>query len=123
MEEKLAKNVDKTLRNPYNFNPLTSIITNGIYAPYLKIWFENFPKDNFLILDGHDIIKNPYLIMKEAEKFMGLKNFINPWNFWMNNQTGFYCPRESLDSEPQCLKNGKGILKLVEVKNSCSDLK
>ena len=46
-------------------------IENGLYAKYLKTWFELFPRRNILILSYHEILHNSSKIRERVETFLG----------------------------------------------------
>ena len=54
--------------NYHNF----SYVTSGKYFERLKIWYENFSKDQIMIIKSEDFYKNPNLLYNETLKFLGL---------------------------------------------------
>ena len=56
---------------------------------YIK-WLKFFKKDQILVVNGEQLISQPASVLKQVEKFLGLKEFFNDEMFFKGS-TGFYC--------------------------------
>ena len=72
-------------------NVQSSKIEIGMYAKNLKRWLQYFPLNQFLFVNGEELIKRPAKEIKLVEKFLGLKPFISEENFYYNKTKGFPC--------------------------------
>ena len=54
-----------------------SLIKNGIYVNILKNWFKYFPLKQMLILNGDELILNPFNVLIKVEAFLNLKSYFN----------------------------------------------
>ena len=65
--------------NEKNYNSLSywafSYISKGIYHEQLKKWFRFFPKEQFLILDTHNLNSNPQKVINQVFSFLGLPDY------------------------------------------------
>ncbi|XP_033101774.1 heparan sulfate glucosamine 3-O-sulfotransferase 5-like [Anneissia japonica] len=68
-----------------------SLIDTGIYVKYLRRWYEKFPRDQILVMDGIDLIKNPCKAMKSVEDFLGLQPHFTEKHFYFDPVKHFYC--------------------------------
>ena len=48
------------------------VLLRGIYSFHLKRWFKIFPKDDILIVDGDQIVTEPWLVLKKSQNFANL---------------------------------------------------
>ena len=86
-----------------------SWIKHGIYIFYLKRWLNFFPLKQFLILDGENLIKDPFVEVKKMEKFLNLRPYLQREHFVYDDKKGFYCMNKNLDqNEIECLGKNKG---------------
>ena len=51
-------------------------IRNGLYAQYLKNWFEVFPAEQILVLDYHELDTDPDGFVEKVFGFLGLQDFL-----------------------------------------------
>ena len=85
---------------------ITTEMRDGCYFPHMERWYDVFPRDQILLVDGEELKTNPYAAMKKVESFLGVKKYFTPANFYFNATKGFYCP--VLDGDIQCLRHNKG---------------
>jgi hypothetical protein len=84
-------------------------IYSGLYIKYIKQWLEYFPKENFIILNGHKFIENPIIEMDKLQKFLGIDRLITGEHYKFDDKKGFHCMRIPLDSKDYtCLGSDKG---------------
>ena len=100
---------DYILKNIHQNNN-TSILDRCKYSFHYKNWLEYFPKAQILIVDGENLIVNPYHEIKKIEKFLNLKKFFRQDNFVFVKKKGFYCIKNRKFQKPKCLKSDKGII-------------
>ena len=51
------------LKNIYNSKyPELSILTNGLYGVLIEEWLKVFDKNQILVLNGDDLMKNPFKV-------------------------------------------------------------
>jgi hypothetical protein len=87
----------------------SNILRRGRYIESYKRWLEYFPKEQILVLDGENFIKNPYDEIIKMERFLGLKPFFKKENFIYDESKGFFCLRKDLKSmELDCMGENKG---------------
>ena len=85
------------------------IVRNGMYYIHLKRWLKYFPLNQILIVNGEELIKNPYNEIQKVEKFLDLKPVIQEKHFIYNLRKGFPCIMKPLDSGIiRCLNDQKG---------------
>ena len=56
-------------------NPSTNYYKDGEYIIYLKLWFELFPRDQFLILDFRDLKNDFGGVVSKIENFLEIDQF------------------------------------------------
>ncbi|KAJ8038135.1 Heparan sulfate glucosamine 3-O-sulfotransferase 1 [Holothuria leucospilota] len=77
----------------------------GIYKAHIKRWMSVFPKAQILLLDGGEFVKKPESILRQVEKFLGIKAFFTSETFEYNKTKGFYCLKRPIKS---CMGKRKG---------------
>lgn len=65
-----------------------------MYARYLQRWLDVFPLHQMHIIDGDALIRDPYPVLKDVERFLGLLPRLSRDNFYFNVTKGFYCWRK-----------------------------
>ena len=58
----------------WNFD-LYAYLEHGIYVDKIKRWMEVFPKEQFLIIQSEEFLKNPSKIYNDVLEFLGLSKF------------------------------------------------
>ena len=85
-----------------NVDPNNYYIKCGLYVEHLKNWLKYFPIEQIYIADGEKIATDPYSVIVEVEKFLGLDSFIRKENFVFSKNHRFVCVQESYNSKPKC---------------------
>ena len=73
-KDRINEEYEKMIKNEYYFSEVfnaKAFTSQGIYINYLKKWFENFPKKQFLFLRSEDILKNPEDGTNKILSFLG----------------------------------------------------
>lgn len=76
------------------------------YPYYMPAWLEVFPRRNILIVDGHNLEKNPDKELNIVEDFLGIGTYFTPDKFVFNETKGKYCL--AMDEGTDCLSEKKG---------------
>ena len=85
------------------------IVRNGVYIEHIKHWLKYFPIEQFLFINGEDLIKDPILEIDMVQDFLGLSRAIKREHFVHNKRKGFACIVKPLDSKQiKCLSDEKG---------------
>jgi hypothetical protein len=86
-----------------------AVVRNGIYIQHLKQWLKHFPRENFLFINGEQLIKEPSVELNKLQLFLNLKQMIKKEHFVHNKRKGFACILKPLDSKQvKCLSDQKG---------------
>nr|XP_054758597.1 heparan sulfate glucosamine 3-O-sulfotransferase 1-like [Lytechinus pictus] len=83
----------------------SAIIDTGIYVKHLKEWLKYYSRDQILVLDGEQLILEPYQIMQKTEKFLGIETYFSPEHFHFDVKKRFYCLSKPMSV---CMKSSKG---------------
>ena len=62
----------------------------SLYDVHYMKWLKFFKKDQILVVNGEQLISQPASVLKQVEKYLGLKEFFNDEMFFKGS-TGFYC--------------------------------
>lgn len=86
-------------------------IRPSFYYKHMVRWLKYFPLSQFRIVDGDNLVQNPFEEVYQVEKFLGIPHLITKDRFVFSDQKGFYCM--SVDGyngtrQEQCLSRGKG---------------
>lgn len=85
------------------------IVKNGIYYEHIKQWLKYFKIEQFLFVNGEQLIKEPSVELDKVQKFLNLKKLIKREHFIHNKRKGFACILKPLDSnQVKCLNDQKG---------------
>ena len=85
-----------------------AVIRIGLYAQHLQHWLRTFPLEQFHIVNGENLIKNPAEEMTKVQQFLGLDLFLTEKNFVTNKTRGFPCVRKKISGRGHCLDGKKG---------------
>jgi hypothetical protein len=100
-----------------------AVVRNGIYIQHLKQWFNYFPRENFLFINGEQLIQEPSVELNKLQSFLNLKPVIKKEHFVHDTKKGFACILKPLDSKQiRCLSDQKGRKHPVVDKKILSDL-
>ena len=94
-----------------------NLLSMGWYDVHFQQWLKWFNRSEILVLDGEQLIKDPVMILKKAEKFLKLKSYFRSEMFVENhNKKGFYCWNKDRNKQniknkqqPTCLGKSKGL--------------
>ena len=86
------------------------IISRSLYDVHYQRWLQWFNKSQILVLNGDQLIKDPVSVLKEAERFLNLKEFFNSEMFFFDEGKGFFCwnVNNSSSMQKHCLGSSKG---------------
>ena len=76
--ERLSGEKEKMLTDENYFSykrQIFSYLSSGIYDDQLKIWMNQFPKEQFLIIKTEDLSNKPQEILNQVFKFLNLDQF------------------------------------------------
>ncbi|GFR90372.1 sulfotransferase [Elysia marginata] len=93
----------KTVKNDSN------TVAAGLYVEHLKNWLKIFPLEQIHVIEGMQLIRNPYKEIKKVEEFLELPKVLTEANFFLNESRGFYCPYPFYSRLPECLSEAKGV--------------
>ena len=85
----------------------------GIYSYHLRRWFEIFPKEDILIIDGDLLISKPWLVMEKVQRFLQISQFLKEKKFFINPETGFYCLNTTIPRHKTCMGASKGRTRIL----------
>ncbi|GFS04213.1 heparan sulfate glucosamine 3-O-sulfotransferase 5-like [Elysia marginata] len=80
------------------------------YTKYIGEVYDQFPRDQVLVLAEEDFEQNPLSVMKEVESFLNIKPAFSKDMFYYNKSKGFYCFNRENEFFPT-------VLKMVKVNN------
>ena len=86
----------------------SSIYFKGLYYENYKKWLKYFSKENFLFINGERFKKEPYVEMDKLQSFLGLEPLIRKEHFVFNEAKGFYCLKNPITSNNNCMGSDKG---------------
>ena len=86
--------VDKTYR----------AIWRSLYDRHMARWLRHFRPDQFHLVDGDKLVRDPVGELRKVERFLGLEHQLGADKFYLNRTRGFYCMRAQ---QPQQLSRSK----------------
>jgi [heparan sulfate]-glucosamine 3-sulfotransferase 5 len=75
--------VDKTYR----------AIWRSLYDRHITRWLRHFRLDQFHLVDGDKLVRDPVDELRKVEQFLGLEHQLGADKFYLNRTRGFYCMR------------------------------
>uniref|UniRef100_A0AAQ4QQ93 [heparan sulfate]-glucosamine N-sulfotransferase n=1 Tax=Gasterosteus aculeatus aculeatus TaxID=481459 RepID=A0AAQ4QQ93_GASAC len=80
----------------------------GLYSSHLERWLTNYPANQVMIIDGHQLRTDPAAVMDEVQKFLGVTPHFNySQTLTFDPQKGFWC--QLLEGgKTKCLGKSKG---------------
>ncbi|KAK8726470.1 hypothetical protein OTU49_010269, partial [Cherax quadricarinatus] len=63
------------------------------YAVHVLRWLREFPREQIHIIDGDNLVSDPFTEIDKVQQFLRLPLHIKPDNFYFNETKGFYCMR------------------------------
>jgi len=101
--QQMLYKANKTIRNEW------PIIKNGLYYEHIKQWLNYFRIDQFLFVNGEQLIKEPSLEIDKVQEFLHLSKSIKRNHFVHDKRKGFACILKPLNSDQiKCLSDQKG---------------
>ena len=85
-----------------------NLVEQGMYEHHLQRWLQTFPLNQFHFVDSNKLVHQPWAVMEDVEQFLGLEPNVTREDFQFVEEKGFYCPRNRVTGEPECLSKGKG---------------
>jgi hypothetical protein len=87
-----------------------AVVRNGIYINHLKQWLDYFPLEQFLFINGEQLIRSPEIEINKLEVFLNLSTpVIRKEHFVRDKRKGFACIIKPIDSQQiKCLSEQKG---------------
>ncbi|KAK2145506.1 hypothetical protein LSH36_677g02018 [Paralvinella palmiformis] len=110
--KKQAKNLpvypfeQMVLKKNGEINMQYSPLVRSVYHMYMENWLRRFDLKQFHIINGDNLIKDPYSEIRLIEDFLGLSHRIKKKNFYFNESRGFFCIRN--ETRDKCLAASKG---------------
>lgn len=98
-EEKAIKNGKVNI----NYKP----IDRSVYHQYMKHWLKYFPLEQILVLDGKNLVKNPFRVIQTVESYLGMEHKISKDSFVFDRTKGFFCIKNETTGH-KCLNKNKG---------------
>jgi len=88
----------------------------GLYARHVTRWLRRFPRTQMHFVHGERLVSDPAAQLRDVERFLGLRPFINESHFELDAAKGFPCivkpptptPSSGLAARPRCLGKTKG---------------
>lgn len=97
------KSPNKSIRQDWG------IVRNGIYYKHIKQWLKYFPAEQFIFINGEQLVREPSVELNKLQLFLNLKPIIRKEHFVHNRRKGFACIIKPLDSKQvKCLSDQKG---------------
>ena len=85
------------------------VVRNGLYYKHLLKWLEYFPIDQFLFVNGEQLIREPSVELAKVQEFLNLTPQIQRKHFVLSKRKGFACIYTPLESRQiKCLSDQKG---------------
>ena len=112
--DRIGKNLsfdDVVLDGHNHVNDKTQVVRVSCYDVHVVHWLKYFPLEQFHIVNGDALIRNPAKEMVALQKYLGISDFFREDMFYFNATKGFYCWRkitERGDVNPNCLGSSKG---------------
>ena len=81
-------------------------IKRGKYSLYLNFWIRQFPLDNIHIVEGNLLRDKPWIVMEDAEEYLGLPKYFREEMFHLDEKVKLYTYVR--DGEPMPVGEAKG---------------
>lgn len=83
------------------------IINVSMYDVHFERWLKYFSLSSILVVNGDQLVLNPFDVVSQVEKFLGVEKYFTKEMFYFNATKGFYCWKKNSDST-RCLGSSKG---------------
>ena len=97
---------NKVLEKDGRINKSYKGITRSVYHRHLGRWLEFFKLEQIHIVDGENLVNDPYSELWKVEEFLGIEHKLKEDNFYFNESKGFYCV--NTETIQKCLSESKG---------------
>ena len=81
-------------------------ISTSEYDVHISNWLNYFDLKEFCFVDGDEFVKDPFPVMRELEKCLGLHTYYRTEHFVYNSEKSFYCL--NTEKGTLCLGKSKG---------------
>ncbi|XP_006884588.1 PREDICTED: heparan sulfate glucosamine 3-O-sulfotransferase 1-like [Elephantulus edwardii] len=98
--------VEEVLVRDGRLNVDYKALNRSLYHVHMQNWLRFFPLRHIHIVDGDQLIRDPFPEIQKVERFLKLPPQIHASNFYFNKTKGFYCLRDS--GRDRCLHESKG---------------
>ena len=82
-------------------------LDNSMYYKHMTSWLKLFPRDQMHVVNGDNLIANPYEEIHKVEQFLGVGHKITRDHFVFDKKKKYYCMRTK-KSDHSCLTKNKG---------------
>ena len=97
-------------RRPFDIkemeDPIEVILSDGFYAVFHRNWQAYFPDNQLVVIDGNEFLTEPWRPIKQLQRFVGVREFINEDNF-VGSDGGLPCFRENKTEDIKCIRKGQ----------------
>lgn len=97
---------EKVLEKDGSINRSYKGISRSVYHRHLQRWLDFFKLNQIHIVDGENLVADPYAELYKVEEFLGIEHKIQEDNFYFNETKGFYCVQTEVFQK--CLSESKG---------------
>ena len=91
LPRRMAPFEKKVLTPDGRINTSYKPIRIGQYDVHMKRWFDVFPPRQILVVDGENLVKDPFASLVQVETFLGVDHWLTRDHFVRNPESGFYC--------------------------------
>ena len=88
-------------------SPFRFVLDNSDYAQAFEKIISVFPRENVHVVDGENLIENPYEEIKKVGEFLGTRDFYTPDHF-RRGENSFPCFRLGHGTNHKCMEKDKG---------------
>ena len=104
----MTKNDFRIIVHGFQLNRASDLITTSLYSNYIDQWLNVFPRDRIHIVNGDNLIREPWTEIAKVQDFLGIDREVDEDNFEYVKSKGFFCLRRSESDEAECLRDKKG---------------
>ena len=107
MKKRPRPSFDKTVMADGKIKTSNNIIKVSLYDVHFKRWLKSFPVDSILVVNGDQLVSDPYSVLAQVEGFLKVPKYFAKEMFYYNKTKGFYCWKTANNST-NCLGSSKG---------------
>lgn len=97
---------DKVFEKDGSINRSYKGISRSVYHRHMARWLEFFKLSQIHIIDGENLVLDPYSELYQVEEFLGIEHKLREENFYFNKSKGFFCVQTEVLQK--CLSESKG---------------